>query len=450
VSGPDEEISHVRNFKSGRRRPPDRPGPDCAAADAVGAAIVAAGLGYGSPLAMPFLQTLQDEIFAGGPAAYLGQFWVDRATLENARAIVDNKIATLLWSSWGDITISGALNTFTALQAIEAARPQAGPRAPDVYDPMDPKSHASGRYQIIVGEGGHGAGLDTTIMLQWRFDTFVKNQNTGIDRVAKPLHLRERTRWVNARTYPLASDYTALYLDTASALSPQPAGNTGGASPWLMWDSRPEDPNGRLVYTSAPFANGGTLAGPIATTIYATSTNTNLQLIATLYNVPPDGTQTFITDVVLVGSQRAVDQGKSWVDPKGLMMRPLHTHKADDYLVANQAYRFDILLQPRLWPVEPGHSLRLALTTRPPRSAPCTPALSSTVCFNTTPQLQTLPAGAYQILADRQYRSSINLPLLPYRHFETVRSAVTETSRGVEMPMDWGQENEGHFGPNSN
>lgn len=416
-----------------------------AAITRTGAAIVAAGNGYGSPTqpaTMAFLQSLQDEIFAGGPAAYLGKFWADRGTLEDARAIVDNDIATLLWSSWGDITISGALNTYAALQSVAAGRPRFGPWAADVYDPMDPRMHTSGAYQIVVGEGGHGAGIDNAILLEW-FDTFLKNQKTGIDRVANTMHLRERTRWINAATYPLVNDYTALYLGASGNLSSRPA-PAGGTAPSLLWDARPEDANGSVVYISTPFAKGATLAGPIAATIHATSTNTNLQLIATLHDVAPDGTATFIADGVLVGSQRAVDRRKSWYDREGLAMRPVLTQAGDDYLIPGKPHRFDILLQPRLWPIEPGHSLRLTLTTRPSQSAPCTAALSSTPCFNSAPQLLSLSGGAYTILADIRHRSSVNLPLLRYHHFKTTRSAVTETSPNTEIPMDWGPENEGH------
>lgn len=395
-----------------------------------GAAIVAAGAGYGSPLALPFLQTLQDEVFAGGPAAFYGPFWEDRGTLEDARSVVGANVATLLWSTWSDITVSGAINTYTALQNAAVGR--------DVYAPMDPTLPASGRYQIIVGEGGHGANNDNAIWLLW-FDTFLKNQDTGIDRVANTLHLRELTRWVNARTWPIVPTHEVQYLGTPGVLSPVLAAPTGNA-PILKWDSRPENANGRLDYTTVPYPDGMLIAGPIAATVFATTSNTNLQLIASLYNVAPDGTATLIQDGVMVGSQRALDQGKSWWDSRGSAIRPVVTQASDAYLVPNQPYRFDILLQPRLWPVEAGHSLRLTLTTRVPASTPCAAALSSTPCYNTAAQLATLPGGVYTVLSGPAYPSSVSLPMLPRGHFATARSSTTSTSGSATIPMDWGAE----------
>ena len=63
--------------------------------------------------------------------------------------------------------------------------------------------------------------------------------------------------------------------------------------------------------------------------------------------------------------------------------------------------------------------------------------LSADPCFNTKPQLETLP-GAYSILADRWHPSTVNLPVLPYKYYATARSAVTSTSGGYTVPMDWG------------
>jgi len=201
----------------------------------------------------------------------------------------------------------------------------------------------------------------------------------------------------------------------------------------LAFDTWANQPGGSLVFTSAPFPDGATVAGAMAATIYASTSGTNLQLFAQVYSVAPDGTPTFMQDGVLVGSQRTVDEAKSWRDSRGLMYRPLHTHKQDDYLTPNVPYSFEIFIEPRLWTVPPGHSLRLVLSSRPTQaSCPAGAALSGTPCFNTDPQEVSLAGTTYTIFADSTRPSSVNIPILPYLYFPTATTAT--------LPIEWGPE----------
>lgn len=384
------------------------------------------------PTVSAYYQDLYEDVLSGGDPAYARSYWNERGTIDDARAIVGNDIPTLLWSGWNDVEDEGSLMTYAGLQNAAAGRPVGGPMRSD--------QHVSGRYQVIVNDGGHTMGLDPTIWLEW-FDTFLKGENTGIDRTTTPMHLYEvgSSRWTNASTYPMANKYQALYLGTDATLSPRrrPA---AGASQTLAW-GQPSRPDGTLTYNSAPAPDGATLSGPIAVTVYAQSNNTNLQLIASLYDVASDGTATLISNGALVGSQRALDREKSWYDRRGLAVRPYQTAVADVYLRPNRPYRLDISLRPRERSIAPGHALRLVLTTQAP-SASCTTLfpLSTDPCFNTEPQLETLPGGVYSILSDRRHPSTLNLPLLPYRYYPTVRSGVTATSNGYSVPMDWGSD----------
>ncbi len=387
------------------------------------------GCGNQSPATQAWCQALQASVFAGGPEAFLGQFWTDRGNLDDARKIVDNGVATLLYSNWQDVTQTAAINTIAAAQNVESAKPRSN-TTPGTYDPMDPKLPARARYQLIIGEGGH-SNADQNIHMAW-LDTFVRGQETGIDKVANPIHMRERTRWINAKTWPLTYEYTPLYLNAGGTLTTAPS-TAGGTAGTLEFDTWANQPGGSLVFTSVPFANGATVGGAMAATIYASTSGTNLQLMTTVSSVAPDGTETFMQDGVLVGSQRTVDEAKSWRDANGVMYRPLHTHTHDELLEPNVPYRFDIFIEPRLWPVPPGHSLRLTLSSRPTQAAcPAGAALSSSPCFNTDPQEASLAGTKSTILADPAHPSSINLPLLPYGHFPT---ATSET-----LPIDWGPE----------
>ena len=382
------------------------------------------------PTVTAYYQNIYANMLAGGDYAYSRSYWNERGTIQDAQAIVKNNIPTLLWAGWNDVEDEGALMTYAGLQNASAGRPVGGP--------MDPDQHVSGRYQVIINDQNHGVGLDPSIWLEW-FDTFVKHEKTRIDRTTTPMHLSEvgSNRWINTSTYPMVDDYHALYLGTDGTLSPRPRYAARGSQS-LVWE-QPDQPDGTLTYNSAPLRYGATLSGPIAATVYATSSNTNLQLIASLYDVAPDGTATLISGGALVGSQRTLDPEKSWYDRHGLAVRPWQTAVEDDYLQPNQPYRLDVALRPRQWAIAPNDALRLVLTTQTP-SAGCVTLfpLSTDPCFNTAPQLQTLPGGVYSILSDRQHPSSVNLPLLPYMYYPTAQSTVTPTSNGYSVPIDWG------------
>jgi uncharacterized protein len=381
------------------------------------------------PTVSAYYQQLYSDVLSGGDPAYARSYWNERGTIDDAQAIVKNNIPALLWSGWNDVEDEGSLMTYAGLQNAAAGRP--------VGAPMTSHQHVSGRYQVVINDGSHTMGLDPTIWLEW-FDTFLKGENTGIDQTTTPMHLYEvgSDRWINAGAYPMVNEYRALYLGTDGTLSAHPS--AAGASQSLAWE-QPSQPDGTLTYDSALAHDGATLSGPIAVTVYAKSNNTNLELIASLYDLAPDGTATLISNGALVGSQRALAPEKSWYDSRGLAVRPYQTAVADDYLRPNQPYRLDVALRPRLWSIAPGHALRLVLTTQSP-SAECSTLfpLSTDPCFDTQPQLQSLPGGAYTILSDRQHPSTVNLPLLPYGYYVTARSAVTATSNGFSVPMYWG------------
>jgi uncharacterized protein len=174
--------------------------------------------------------------------------------------------------------------------------------------------------------------------------------------------------------------------------------------------------------------------------VYASSSNTNLELIATLYDVAPDGTATKITDGVVLGSQRQLDPRLSWYDAAGDPERPFLSQTHDVYLAPGKPYRFDIPLLPQQWAITPGDSLRLTLTTQELTTLCATATFSTEPCYNTAPQKQTLPGGTYSIRTDRQHPSALSLPLLPYEQFRTANSRVTPTSGGIVEPLDWGPE----------
>jgi uncharacterized protein len=381
-----------------------------------------------TPSAQALFSSLTSDIQSGGDDAYNRDFWQSRQPIEDAPKIVANGIPALLWTGWSDVVNRGQTEFYAALQNSYRHRP--------AFGTMGDEQPATGRYQMIVGPWGHGQGLDQGIMLEW-YDTWLKGEHTGIEATRTPMHLYElqSNRWVNTADYPIASDYSTYYMDPGAALGDERS--PAGASDTLTW-SQPGPAGTMLTYTTQPFAGGATLAGPTSATVYASSSNTNMELIAQLFDVAPDATATRITFGAVLGSQRALDPARNWYDEEGKLIRPYTSQLGDQYLTPGEVERFDIALHPRLWSVLPGHSLRLLLTTQTPSSV-CNGPVAANIdpCSLTDPQQASVPGGVYEIQRSRNWPSSVNLPLLPYLFFQTVAGGVTPTSSGQVEPLDW-------------
>jgi hypothetical protein len=309
--------------------------------------------------------------------------------------------------------------------------------------PVDP------RYQLIMGDWGHAQGLDAGVMLQW-FETWLKGTGTGIGQTATPMHLFEvgTGRWINVAHYPLVDDYADWHLAPDSSLVDATPEAEGTAE--LRWAS-PDSAGGRLAFETPPLVDGATLAGPISATVYARSSNTNLALIAKLYDVAPDGTAERVSMGALLGSQRMLDPDWSWTDRNSTITRPWPTLRRDDFLTPGEVYRLHVPLAARQWAVAPGHRLRLELTTQSPSDV-CPEegdvALVSEPCRLTLPQQETLPGGTYTVLLGPKHPSALHLPQLPWQAFEAVRSGpppadwTEEDSPYLDftLPLDWGNE----------
>ena len=397
-----------------------------------------------SPASLKFLDQFSAEIQAGGERAYEGRFWRDAASLEFSPKIKDSDIPILLWSGWRDIVETGAVRAYAALQNAYAKR--------TVDAPMTEGQPTTPRYQIILGDWQHAAGLDAGIYLEW-LETWVKGLDTGIQKTNTPMHLFEHgtDRWINLAGYPAVSNYTSWRLDGSGALisgAPQKDG-----SETLTWVG-PGQTGAKLSFTTPPLGKGATLAGPTSATIYASSSNANLELIAHLYDVAPNDAVTEITKGAVLGSQRELDSGKSWTDAHGTVTWPWPTLQRDDYLEPGQVYRFDIGLAPRQWAVNADHRLRLELITQSPPDV-CPPtglpsALGTEPCRLTAPQQATLPGGTYTIMHGPKWPSALNLPQLPWKVFPEARAGVPPTAwnetlrtletRNVTLPLDWGSD----------
>jgi predicted acyl esterase len=382
---------------------------------------------FGPDVDSAFGQQLVNEVQSGGDAAYDRDFWQKRDWIAATQNIVANGIPALLWSSWNSFDAQPSIEAYQSLQDAYAGR--------SIYAPPTPGQQATGRYQVVIGDGVHAAGLDESILLQW-YDRWLKGDLDGIDATSTPMHVFEEGsgRWINTASLPTTVS-TPGYLSPAGLSTTAPSAATTSTITW----GPPTQTGDTLSFTSLPLPAAASLAGPVGAEIWARSSNANLQLIATLQDVAPDGTATTLSDGSLVGSLRAEDSSRSWTEADGRVIQPSHPYAADSALTPGTVYKFDIRLSAMVWAINPGHALRLVLSTQA-TAAQCVVDGSlgpAHPCNPTDVQKATLPGGVYTILSGPTTPSRINVPLVDPSSLQSALACVTPTSNGVAVPMQW-------------
>jgi len=376
------------------------------------------------------------DVLASGDRAYDSAFWGDhRKPVDVVEQVAANGIPAYLVGGFYDVFQRGTPLLYSGLQNAWAGRPAGAPMLPD--------QKVSGRYQLLLKPQYHttiDAGepnLDE-IQLAW-FDRWLKNERTGIEDTATPLHIAQGdgTRREAAR-YPLdQAPPRTFFLEAGGVLAgerPTGAGAdrvvfTGASLPcdrsteqWSLGalelalqpfglgdpcageDLVPASAGpGQLAYTTGPLAQDTVLAGPSAVTLHATATTTDSEWVAKLSDVAPDGTSVDLTQGALLGSHRALVEARTWRAPDGLPILPYHPHSAaaQTPVTPGALTRYDVELRPMFATLRAGHRLRLTLLTAQ------------------TPHLLALPrdllnlaGGVYDVQRSAVASSSLQVPLL--------------------------------------
>jgi predicted acyl esterase len=97
------------------------------------------------------------------------------------------------------------------------------------------------------------------------------------------------------------------------------------------------------------------VCGPIALKLYASSSDTELLIFASLIEIAPDGAERLLTRGWLRGSQRRIDTAKSkpW--------QPWHSHKSREPLKPREVTEFDVEIRPYGILLRPGYRLALRI-----------------------------------------------------------------------------------------
>jgi uncharacterized protein len=363
-----------------------------------------------------YFRPLIADAVAGGETAFDGPFWDALRPAMVLPGIVANDVAVFLVGGWHDAFQRGAPLNYAALQNAFAGRPD--------ESPMQPSQPVSERLRLMMGPWYHVSNFGglhlNALQLRW-FDHWL-NDEAEAALPGSPFTFQAigSPRWFHARDYPLAeATPTRFYLSHSGRLSTECAPETSTATikyvergpvagrsveQWTLGmtsfirtqrggQTRYDQDNrrlqrGALTYTTEPFGAPTLVAGPITLTVHATATTSEALWVAHLDDLAPDGTSRPLTEGALLGSHRTLDPDRTWYLSDGTVLRPHHfsTRSAVKPVVPGELTRYDVEIFPTAAFLEPGHRLRLTVTTYDfPHLVP------------TTPARRALTGGSYQL-----------------------------------------------------
>ncbi|MGW4532050.1 CocE/NonD family hydrolase [Nocardia sp. NPDC004340] len=380
------------------------------------------------------------DAYTGGPTAYDNSWWRERRFETDLHNLVDNGIAMYQVDGWWDLYQEGAVRNYAQLQNLAAGRDQFAPMAAD--------QPADGRYQLLMGPWYHvglglgpGSRMDTDqITLAW-FDRWLKDIPNGVDQTRTPLHVIDANNTAaDTARYPFEQtsveqryfDGDRLVADRPTAVDASDRLNYTGidticnretlgqwaaglldfvfrvftvSNPCTEWV---QNPTAGLRYTMDPVTEPTMLAGPSAVTLYASSTGSDAAFQVWLDDVAPDGTAVNITGGSQLASQRTLDDGKTWRSGDGTVYAPEHTvlKENEQPLSPGDVVRMEIKIRPAFHRLEPGHALRLRITSGTFPSTIPNPA-----------DLGRLLGTSQQIQRTAAYPSALVVPLGPAAAF---------------------------------
>jgi predicted acyl esterase len=189
--------------------------------------------------------------------------------------------------------------------------------------------------------------------LRW-FDHWTRGNDTGLmDEPPVQLFVDESGgRWRQGNGWPLPETrWTPFYLHHGGLLSEH---ELWPAEPASCFTDSPYE-RGSLRFTTPPFVEETEICGPIALTLWGSTTEHDVLWFVSLMHVDEVGNERLLTRGWLRGSQRAIDPARSYP------WQPFHTHLSRDGLEPGETYRFDVEIRPYAIRMRPGNRLRLCI-----------------------------------------------------------------------------------------
>jgi putative CocE/NonD family hydrolase len=358
-----------------------------------GLVLLDAALGGYEAMLPTALQTYPDQ-------AYDGPFYQVRSPIRNIGRV---RVPTFIVGGTYDIFQRGEPLLFRALRLSRSKKKLL----------IGPWYHTTAGNGLTAADGSNPVfdtkgrlipGLDA-LQLAW-FDRWLKGIRNGIEKFpAVETYYLGAGKWAPDTKYPAArTRVQTWYLSGAQgsgtslfAGSLAPAADAGERTvtlPWIpvngvcsrsttQWtaglvggttcenDNQPSELLS-ATFTTPPFTAPYAIAGPIAATIWLSSTATDAQVIATLSDVDPSGASSGITSGTLVASHRSLvpTPCRSVVVDCSVyshadLVQPWHpyTRAAQAPLTPGTPTELDVEIFPTTAVIAPGHSLRLTIAT---------------------------------------------------------------------------------------
>jgi predicted acyl esterase len=190
-------------------------------------------------------------------------------------------------------------------------------------------------------------------ILRW-YDFWLKGIDTGImDEPPVKIFVMGTHEWKMAEDWPIpGTRWIPFNLHSGGVLceiEPWPE------APSASFEDSPNN-RGSLKYYSPPLVENTEVVGPIALYLYASCRGTDINFFISLWDVDPQGNETFLTRGWLKGSHREVDpkRSKPW--------QPFHPHTNPRPLVPGQVYEFAIEIMPTANLFKAGHRICLKIS----------------------------------------------------------------------------------------
>ncbi len=188
--------------------------------------------------------------------------------------------------------------------------------------------------------------------LRW-FDHWLKGMDTGLDQDAPvKVFVDNKGTWLEAHDWPLpATHWTEFYLHNQNILSEHELFAHDTSS---EFSDRPDQHDGVEFFTP-PMVEVTEICGPIALTLYGSTTDEEILWFASLIHRNAQGQERLLTRGWLRGSQRALDEAGS------KPYQPRHLHNRRDPLTPGEVYEFNIGIGPYAIELKPGEQLGLRI-----------------------------------------------------------------------------------------
>jgi predicted acyl esterase len=192
--------------------------------------------------------------------------------------------------------------------------------------------------------------------LRW-FDHWLKGNDTGY--LAEPpisiFITGEDSRWLQADEWPLPQTiWQPFYLHANGLLSEHEHWpHEGGTS----YEDNTYNGRGGVDFQSPPLVERTEIVGPITATLFVSTTESDLLLFASLWDIHPNGRRQLLTRGWLRGSLRAVDPSKSkpWLHH--------HTFQNPVAIATTNPVSYDINLVPIGHVFKTGHRIMLRVSS---------------------------------------------------------------------------------------